>query len=263
MEKQQYGRTAAPVGWVPLSTAVRLIFSRKKLFALSAILVLLTFVLTWIGYLISVDFVDQLSGSFFPEAPVTESIWGWIKYAGWFAGTWLFVIVSRIVAFYIAFLLAYSLTTPGYAFLSAAAEQIHAGDDFDPDAAFTLTGILIDIFEGLKIACFGILVTVVALFVNFIPVFGQAAVFLLYCYYSAMLFLDYPASRRRWGLRRKLRWMAEQSSPSFRLGVGPALISMIPIINIFAMALFFPLLTVHATLNFSAIELAKKRYHFS
>lgn len=41
---------------------------------------------------------------------------------------------------------------------------------------------------------------------------------------------------------------------SFRLGIFPALISMVPIINIFFMALLFPLFTVHTTLNFIAIE---------
>jgi CysZ protein len=41
---------------------------------------------------------------------------------------------------------------------------------------------------------------------------------------------------------------------SFRLGIFPALISMVPVINIFFMALFFSLFTVHTTLNFIAIE---------
>jgi CysZ protein len=72
------------------------------------------------------------------------------------------------------------------------------------------------------------------------------------------MFVDYPASRRGWSLGRKLHWLRTHSSPAFRLGVLPALISMIPLLNIFAIALIFPLLTVHSTLNFSAIELAKK-----
>ena len=116
-------------------------------------------------------------------------------------------------------------------------------------------------FEGIKIAVFGIVVTIVALFINFIPGIGQAAVFLLYTYYSALMFIDYPASRRRWSLGEKIGWLRNQSSPAFRIGVLPALVSMVPLLNIFAMALLFPILTIHATLNFSAIELAKKRYN--
>ncbi len=258
MEKQHHVASFQDVQWVPLSTTLKLIFSKKKLFSWSAILVLLTFGLTWTGYLFTVDFVDELTGNFMATAPDSSTIWGWIKHQGWVIGSWFFLIISRIFSFYIAFLLAYTLTTPGYAFLSSAAEKIHAGEYFDPDASFTLGGIFIDMFEGFKIACFGILITIAALFVNFIPGIGQAAVFLLYTYYSALMFIDYPGSRRRWGLGRKLSWLREHSSPAFRLGVGPALISMIPILNIFAMALLFPVLTVHATLNFSAIEVAKK-----
>ena len=190
--------------------------------------------------------------------PATDTIIGWIKYSGWLVSSWLFLIVSRIVAFYLAFLFAYSLSTPGYVFLSTAAEKMYAGKYFDSDANFSVAGFFSDIFEGLKIAFFGIIVTIIALFINFIPGIGQAIVFLLYTYYSALMFIDYPASRRRWSLGRKLRWLGTHSSQAFRLGVLPALISMIPLVNIFAIALFFPLLTVYSTLNFSAIELAKK-----
>lgn len=258
MQKQPNLRGSGRPEWIPLSKSFLLLVSRKRLFALSSLLFLITVGLTWLGYLISVDFIDSLTGSFMTVPPASESVLGWIKHAGWVAVSWLFLVVSRIVAFYLAFLLAYSLATPGYAFLSAAAERIHAGDDFDPDAAFTLGGILRDILEGLKIALFGLGVTVAALVVNFIPGLGQLAVILLYTYYSAMMFIDYPASRRRWSLGAKIDWLRAHGGSTFRIGFLPALISMIPLLNVFAIALLFPVLTVHATLNFSAIELAKK-----
>lgn len=249
--------------WVPLSTSIKLIFTRKRLFLWSALLVCLTIGLTWLGNWLLLDYIDALSAKLMPAAPEQAGIWGWLKHATWIAGSWLYLVVSRIVSFYLAFLLAYTVTTPGYAFLSAAAEKIHAGEFFDEDAALNLPGIIRDIFEGLKIALFGIFVTIIALFLNFIPAIGQAAAFVLYCYYSALMFLDYPASRRRWNLGRKLLWMRRHSSPSFRLGAGPALLSMIPVINVFAMALLFPVLTVHASLNFSEIEVARKRHELS
>jgi CysZ protein len=260
MEKQHHVASPPVAEWQPFSRSIWLIISRKSLFLWSTVLVLLTILLTWIGYHLTVDFMDGLSAKVLSVAPSPDTILGWVKNKVFLAGNWLYHIVSRILAFYLAFLLAYSLTTPGYAFLSISAEKIFAGEDFDPDAKFSLTGVLIDIFEGLKIAFFGVLVTITALFVNFIPAIGQVAVFLLYTYYSALMFIDYPASRRRWSLRRKIRWLSRHSSPSFRIGVLPALISMIPIVNIFAIAIFFPVLTVHATLNFSAIELAQKRH---
>jgi CysZ protein len=94
----------------------------------------------------------------------------------------------------------------------------------------------------------------VALPLNFLPVIGQAAVFVLYVYYSALMFVDYPSSRYRWSLGDKLRWLRRHRAPAFRIGLLPALLSMVPILNIFLMALSFPLFTVHTTLNFLAIE---------
>jgi len=258
MQKQLNVKPPPVAQWIPLSQSLGLIFRRKRLLGWSFLLVLVTFLLTWIGYIITVDFVDELTGNFITTAPATDTIWGWIKHKGWIVGSWMFLFVSRIVAFYFAFLFAYCLSTPGYVFLSTAAEKLHAGKHFDADASLTLSGVFIDIFEGIKIGLFGIVITIVALFVNFIPGIGQAVVFLLYTYYSALMFIDFPASRRRWSLSRKIGWLRSHSSPAFRIGVLPALVSMIPLVNIFAIALLFPVLTVHTTLNFSAIELSKK-----
>jgi CysZ protein len=72
------------------------------------------------------------------------------------------------------------------------------------------------------------------------------------------MFIDYPASRRRWSLGRKIQWIRENGSFSLRLGLIPALASMIPLLNLILMALIFPLFTVHATLNFYIIEHNKK-----
>jgi CysZ protein len=90
--------------------------------------------------------------------------------------------------------------------------------------------------------------------VGFIPVVGQLAVFAIYTYYSALMFIDYPTSRRHWGLGRKLSWLRNYSAPAFRLGILPAAVSLVPLLNIFMIALLFPLLTIHATLNFVVIE---------
>lgn len=259
MQKQLHPTLPPAPEWIPLSHSLFLILRRKSLLGWSFLLFVFTIGFTWLGYQLAVDFIDDLGGSLMPAAPAAEGIWGWLKHKGWVGMTWFYLFVSRIVAFYLAFLLAYTLSTPGYVFLATAAEKYHAGENFDPDLNFTVTGFFIDLWEGLKIAAFGICITFVALFVNFIPAIGQAAVFLIYTYYSALMFLDYPTSRRRWSLGKKLRWLRSHSSPAFRIGVLPALLSMIPLLNIFAIALFFPLLTVHSTLNFSAIELAARR----
>jgi len=258
MQKQTNVTSPPYTEWIPISRSFLLMISRRQLLGWSLVLIVITILLTWLGYLVTVDFMDSLTKGFMATGPVPDTIWGWLKYKGWLIGSWLFHIVSRIVAFYFAFLLAYTLTTPGYAFLSTATEKLHAGPNFHIDTGFSFSGIVSDIFEGLKIALFGVAVTITAVFANFIPGFGQIFVVLLYTYYSTLMFIDYPASRRRWSLGKKIAWLKNHNGVAFRIGLLPALISMIPFVNIFAIALLFPLLTIHATLNFSVIELAQK-----
>ena len=66
-----------------------------------------------------------------------------------------------------------------------------------------------------------------------------------------------PASRRRWGLGRKLLWLRHYSGHTARLGLIPAAVSMVPLLNVFLLAFIFPLFTVHAALNFSAVEASR------
>lgn len=240
--------------WVPLSSSAWFIFRNGRLLGWSLLLVLITAALTWGGFLLTTDFMDELIGSFIRTEPATESWWGWVKYSSWLVAKYLFLVVSRVVAFFLAFLAAYSLTAPLYVLLSTSAEKIYCGEDYEADDGFTFSGVCRDLWEGIKIGSFGIIVTIIALFVSFVPVLGQLSVFVLYAYYSTLMFIDYPASRRRWNLGRKIRWLRDNGSFSFRLGLLPAVVSMIPLLNLFLIALIFPLFTVHATLNFYIIE---------
>lgn len=248
----------APVKWISLWSSLGFLFRSLKILGTSLLLVFLTFALTWGGYWLAVRYVDGQTAGFFQQIPEAVGILGWMKHFGWLLMKWTFFIISRIVAFYLAFILAYTLSAPGYVFLSSATEKKYAGRAFAEDAAFTLKGIVTDILEGWKIGVLGLVVTLVALTANFIPVFGQVVVLLLYTYYSALMFLDYPTSRRRWTLGRKIGWLRRHGRDAFRLGILPAVVSLIPFVNIFCMALLFPLLTVYATLNFSALEQAEQ-----
>ncbi|MBV5319298.1 MAG: EI24 domain-containing protein [Desulfobulbaceae bacterium] len=245
---------AAVPSWVPLRTSFAFLFRHPRLLLWSLALVVLTGVLTWSGYLVSVGLTDQFTGTFFSSPPTVERFWHWPLLWGWTALKWVFLVLSRVVAFYLAFLVAYCLTTPGYVFLSTWAGNRYTEKAGEGEATFTLVGMLIDLREGAKIGALGLLVTVAALLANFIPVIGQVSVFVLYVFYSALMFVDFPSSRYRWSLGRKLRWVGEHRSQCFRLGLLPAVISMIPLLNVFLMALFLPLLTIHTTLNFLAIE---------
>ena len=247
-----------PVKWISLWSSMVFLCRSPRLLGWSLLLVLLTFGLTWGGYLLVIGSIDARTAGFFQQAPEAVGIWGWMKGLGWQAMKWTFIVVSRVAAFYLAFLLAYTLSAPGYVFLSSATERKQAGKGFEEDAAFTLQGVMIDLLEGLKIGLLGLLVTVVALILSFVPLLGQLLVLLLYTWYSTLMFLDYPTSRRRWSLGRKIGWLFRHTRTAFRLGFLPAVISLIPIVNIFLMALIFPLFTVHVTLNFSAMAQAEK-----
>ncbi len=216
-------------------------------------MVVVTCGLTYLGFHFGLEYIQHLTGDFFFSAPATDSIWGWIKYGGWYVSKLLFSLVTYVVTFYLAFLLAFSVTTPGYVFLSGATENKQK-KKANVSQPFSIKTVLRDLLEGIKIGGFGILVAILSLFLGFVPIFGQAAVFLIYTFYSTLMFLDYPTSQRGWSLGKKIDWIKTHNTVSFRIGFLPALLSMIPILNIFFMALLFPVLTVHTTLNFLVIE---------
>ncbi|MBW1645324.1 MAG: EI24 domain-containing protein [Deltaproteobacteria bacterium] len=246
--------TVPPPTWSPLTSALGFIFRHYKILLLSLVLVAVTGLLTWVGYLVTIHLANGLTGHFFQQPPAAAGIKGWFLVKGWWLLKMLFLVISRVIAFYLAFLLAFSLTSPGYVFLSTATEKTYLRDKFTEDAPFSWSGTLTDLVEGIKIAGLGIVVTIAALVVNLIPGLGQILVFLLYTFYSALMFVDYPASRRRWSLGRKIGWLKKNWLPALRLGLLPTLVSLVPLVNIFFMALLFPLFTVYTTLNFIALE---------
>jgi len=244
--------------WIPLIFSLRFIFRHFRLFLFSLLLVLGMGLLTWLGYRISVGLVTDLTLDFFQKAPEYSGVKGWLLEQGRYLLRILFLFLSRVIAFYLAFLGAYTLTSPGYAFLSAAAEKSYLGESFTDDP-LTWAGMIRDLVEAAKIAVFGILISVVAMILNLIPGFGALLVSLLYVLYSTLMFVDYPASRRRLSLGWKVAWLRKNWLRSLRLGWLPALISMLPVVNVFVMALLFPLFTVHVTLNFICLEKSRSR----
>ena len=240
--------------WIPFLTSSAFLLRHIRLLGWSFLLVAATALLTWFGYFETTQLIDKFTGNFFQLPPEGAGILGWLKLQGWVVLKYLFFLISRIAAFYLAFLSAYCLTTPGYVFLSGMTEKIYSRKTGRQSSSFNPQRILVDLLEGLKIGAVGILVTIAALAINFVPVVGQLLVFLLYIFYSTLMFIDYPASNRSWTLGQKIGWVTRNYQRSFRLGIFPALISMIPVINILFMALLFPLFTIHSTLNFLSTQ---------
>jgi len=247
-----------PGRWLTLGFSLRFLSRNFSLLGLSLLLMCGTALLTWLGYLVTIHFADGFTAHFFQQAPEAAGIIGWLKFKGWSLLKLLFFVISRVIAFYLAFLLAYSLTSPGYSFLSLAAEKRFLGKELAEDEGFSWAVLVRDLIEGCKIGLFGLLVTLAALCISLVPLLGSGLVVLLYIFYSALMFIDYPTSRLHWSLGRKLGWLRQRWLKALRLGWLPALVSMVPVVNIFFMAFLFPLFTVHATLNFvneTAVEL--------
>lgn len=91
-------------------------------------------------------------------------------------------------------------------------------------------------------------------FLQLVPVFGQVvavpAALALAAMYLAREAWDYPMSRRRWGLARKLRAVRAATAPALGLGLGGVALLAIPIINLLAM----PVVVVGGTWLFVKLE---------
>ncbi len=170
----------------------------------------------------------------------------------------LFTVFLKVVAFYLSFLIAYTVTAPLYQFVSIITEDLFRGKKVKEDAVPDFEEMFGDLKQAalLSVMVFG--VTIVALIANFIPFFGPFICFAVLCFSSALLIIDFPTSRLGWDLRQKIEWLAAHPFDTIRFGLFPALISFIPIISPFIMGIVSPLLIVHGTLNFVLMEESRK-----
>jgi len=215
---------------------------------------LLIVALNYVGaYLLSGIVNSHFSGVFLSwwHEPALSGVWSYILYGLWWISFWSAKVTAVILAFYIAFLGIYILISPVYSWLSLLSEKALLG--MVSETGFSLKQILFDIKEALKISLFGVLLTIIAIFLMFIPVIGIVAGFLLYLYSFSILFLDYVTSRKGMTFKQKIRWTSKHSGFIVSMGWLPALLSYIPVLSIFLVSLVFPLFVVYATLNFLAI----------
>ena len=238
--------------------SIKYLFSNGKLVVASLAAVLFMILLSILMYHQISSWFDSLTVSFFNKPPSLEGVLDFIYYSGWWVVKVLFKAIVIIVSFYVSFVVAYTVCSPLYSFISIIAEDIHFGRP-DDDADFSFEGVVEDIFQAMKIAGITALLSVSAFLINFIPVIGQILAISVYVWANSLMLIDFPASRRRWPMKRKLLWTKENPIASIRIGALPTLLSMIPFVNIIFLAFLFPLMVVHSTLNFVAYDNRKQK----
>ena len=214
--------------------------------------------------LLSLFFYHQISSfftvktlEFFEIALATDELFSQIYHALKVCGAFLFKIVVNVLLFYLSFVLAYALVSPLYSFISIIAEDVYFGKPQD-DAELSLSGIIEDVKQALKVTLAAFLLGVVAFFIGFVPVLGQFAA-LVFCFFmNALLIFDFVTSRRRWTFVNKAKWLVFHPALTLKTALLPTLISFIPVINTIFTAFLFPVFVVHATMNFACAERGDK-----
>ena len=252
MSEELSKQSGTKTNWIPLRDNLRFLLKHPQLLALTTILLASTILLTFLGYSFVISFFEDLTRAFFKTVPSGKTAWDSVYRFGWYVLQWVYLISTRLIAFYIALLVGYSITAPGYMFLSNSVEKIDETGSMDGEQ-FEIEMLVDDLFEGLKIAGVGILIAIFLFFITFVPVFGIIVAFIVLSFYSALMFIDFPTSKRHWTLSQKFRWIYVHPLVSARLGFIPALVGIIPILNVVFIAFLFPLFTVHTTRNFTLI----------
>jgi len=241
-----------------LIKSAKYLFSNGKLVVASLAAVLFMVLLSILMYHQISSWFNSLTVSFFSKPPSTEVFFDYIYYGGWWIVKMLFRAIVIIVSFYVSFVISYTVCSPLYSFISIIAEDIHFGRP-DDDADFNFEGVVEDVFQAMKIAGVTVLLSVGAFLINFVPIVGQVLAIAIYVWANSLMLIDFPASRRRWAMKKKLEWTKDNPIATLRIGALPTLFSMIPFVNIILLAFLFPLLVVHSTLNFVAYENRRKK----
>ena len=252
MNEEVSKQNGTQINWIPLRENIQFLLKHPQLLALTVILLAATILITFLGYSVIILFFEDLTRAFFKTAPAGTSVFDALYRFGWHVLLWLYIISTGLIAFYIALLVGYSITAPGYMFLSNSTEKIDETGSMEGES-FEFDMLVDDLIEGLKIAGMGILTAIFLFFITFVPIFGIIVAFIVLMFYSTLMFIDFPASKRHWTLSQKFQWVYKHPIISARLGFIPALVGMIPIFNIVFIAFLFPLLTVHTTRNFRLI----------
>lgn len=238
---------------ISIFQAFKAIAGSGKLFLASIGVILTMMLLSIFFYHQITSFVTIKTLGFFEVAPAGEGLFSWIYHILKVVSAFLFKMVVNVLSFYLAFVVAYALTSPLYSFISIIAEDIYFGKPKD-DAEFSIPGIIEDIKQALKVTLAAFALGIIAFFAGFIPVLGQLTALVVCFFMNALLIFDFVTSRRRWNFVNKSKWLIFHPALTLKTALLPTLISFIPVLNTILTAFLFPVFVVHATMNFACSE---------
>ncbi len=240
--------------YISLSESINFFFRNKSMLFASFIIIAITFMVSIIAQSLVGDLVEH-SGFFLVNEPAKPvDLIGEIWSFAWTLLHGLYIVFVRITVFYITFFIAYTFSSPLYSLISFFTEKIFKGGRVDDDVPLSFDQAVKDIIEALKLTIVVFAVSIASFFVSAIPLFGPLISFGGFVMINALILFDFAAARKGWSLKKKIQWTWNNKVTSFKIGFIPALVSMIPIFNIFFLVFIYPVFTVYGTLNFILTE---------
>lgn len=242
------------VGLSSYQEAIRFVQKHRlgKLIALSSalylLIILISFLLIWLGVQHFFDFILSL--------PYTQKLPPWLENFSWvitFIKTGIFF-ASLFLFFSLYKFLFLAIASPLYAYISErTAEIIH-----QTQYSFNAQQLMHDIIRGVQISFINFLrqlfLTVILYIFSFIPLIGllfSLTIVILDCYYYGFSMLDYSCEREKLSVRDSRKLIAANKGLAIGNGFLLYLSLLIPFIGIIIIA---PLSAVAATLSYYKIK---------
>ncbi|HNW83456.1 MAG TPA: EI24 domain-containing protein [bacterium] len=232
--------------------------SRILVFALAVTLIMI-FVSMFLYHYFSSGFNSLLSG-FYSNSPALDGPFDYIYYLFWAVTKVFFHAIVIAASFLIPFILSYIITSPLNSIISIMAKDLSDGKPVE-GADFSFEDAFEDIINSLQVAGLSAGLILIAFFLNLIPVIGQIAAFAIFIAVFSMLINDFSLQNSNLDPKMKILWMRDHPFHCLRTGTLPAILAMLPLLNNVILALVFPVLIIHAVLNFEQIKKIGKNHN--
>ncbi len=224
----------------------KFLFRHPRLLPFALIPILINIVLFAIGFYLSLSYFNRWLEALIPDG----NAWYWIALV--YLLTVLVVLVLLLIIVLSFTILANIIASPFNDALSARTESLALGRE--AGAPFSLVDILREmgrtVIEEFKKILFYLIAVGLLLFLNFIPVLGQALYGFLFTVLTivwlGLSFLDYAMARHDYRFGGKLAFIRSNFLPVFGYGAGIFAGALIPIFNL----AMIPMAVVGGTLLF-------------